>query len=67
MFDLGHEIQEILNAFAPLFSKPVWLNAQIMIIVADPLYQKENCHIRTKSYGIGSPRRGNDSPTSIES
>ena len=53
MFDLGHEIQEILNAFAPLFSKPVWLNTQIMIIGAILCIRKRTVTSALRVMGLG--------------
>ena len=55
MFNLGQEIQEILNAFAPLFSKPVWLNAQIMIIGAILCIRKRTVTSTLKVMGLGHP------------
>ena len=57
MFNLGHEIQEILNAFAHLFSKPVWLNAQILIIGAILCIRKRTVTSALRVMGFGQEKR----------
>ena len=57
MFNLGQEIQEILNAFAPLFSKPVWFNAQILIIGAILCIRKRTVTSALRVMGLGREKR----------
>ncbi len=62
MFNLGQEIQEILNAFAHLFSKPVWLNAQILIIGAILCIRKRTVTSALRVMGLGREKRFTNFP-----
>lgn len=57
MFNLGQEIQEILNAFAPLFSKRVWFNVQILIIGAILCIRKRTVTSVLRVMGLGQEKR----------